>query len=151
MGETGELVITTLRKEGAPLIRYRTRDITRLLPQPCSCGLPYPMHDIISGRSDDVVKVRGVNIAPSQIDILLSKTPGASSEYRVEINKVEAKDVFELSVEIEADVEPTAFEKSLAREFKQQIGITPTVSAVPIGALPRSEKKTARILDHRYQ
>ncbi len=150
-GELGELVITTLRKEGAPLIRYRTRDLTRLLPNTCSCGREYPMHDVISGRTDDVVKVRGVNIAPSQIDILLSKTPGASSEYRVEISKLEGKDVFKLIFEVEENVDALALAKAVTRDFKQQIGITPTTEAVPLGSLPRSEKKTARVLDSRYQ
>jgi phenylacetate-CoA ligase len=83
VGEKGELVITTLTKEGLPLLRYRTRDITRLLPEACSCGSPYPMIDRILGRSDEAFKVKGVLVFPGQIDAALKGTPGASSEYQV--------------------------------------------------------------------
>ena len=80
-GEIGELVITTLRKEGAPLIRYRTHDLTRFLPGDCPCGRDYPRIDIILGRTDDMVKVKGVNIFPGQIDEMLKEVERASSGY----------------------------------------------------------------------
>ena len=85
-GEIGELVITTLQKEGAPLIRYRTHDLTRFLPGECPCGLEYPRIDTLIGRTDDMVKVKGVNIFPSQIEDMLREVPGVSSEYQVMID-----------------------------------------------------------------
>ena len=79
-GEEGEIVITTLVKEGAPLIRFRTHDISRVIPGECPCGSPYPRIDIIKGRSDDMFKVRGVNMFPSQVENILCEVDGASSE-----------------------------------------------------------------------
>ncbi len=148
-GETGELVITTLKKEGAPLIRYRTHDLTRLIPGRCPCGSPYPRIDTIAGRTDDMVKVKGVNIFPSQIDELLSATPGASSEYRLVIDHVEGRDVCTLTVEIEKGADGEALEAEIKRRFKSRIGIAVEVEPVELGALPRSEKKTARVSDRR--
>ena len=82
-GELGELVITTLQKEGAPLIRYRTHDLTRIVPGNCPCGRSYPRIDVILGRTDDMVKVKGVNIFPGQIEDILKELADASSEYQV--------------------------------------------------------------------
>lgn len=100
-GEIGELVITTLRKEGAPLIRYRTHDLTRFKLGDCPCGSPYPRIDTLIGRTDDMTKVKGVNIFPSQIDELLQDIPGASSEYQVMIDHLNGKDIMTLFVEAE--------------------------------------------------
>ncbi|HYL80482.1 MAG TPA: ATP-binding cassette domain-containing protein, partial [Candidatus Acidoferrum sp.] len=86
-GEWGEMVVTTLAKEGAPLIRYRTRDITRIIPGPCTCGSILPRHSRIRGRTDDVFKFRGVNIYPSTIDTILSSIPGLGSEYQVYLTR----------------------------------------------------------------
>lgn len=150
-GEYGELVISTLTKEGAPLVRYRTRDITRLLPGECPCGSPYPRHDRIIGRTDDMTKVKGVNIYPGQIDELLRDIDGVSSEYLVEVCHHEGKDQMTLKFEIEAGCSPETLEAVVRREFKSLIGITIITAASPIGSLPRSEKKSKRIIDHRYQ
>ena len=150
-GECGELVITTLKKEGAPLLRYRTRDLTRLIPGKCPCGLPYPRHDIITGRTDDMVKVKGVNIYPGQIDELLRDIHGASSEYQVVIDHMDGKDVMTLKVEREKDVDAKGLEAFIAEQFKKKIGISIRVEAFDIGGLPRSEKKTKRIFDNRCE
>ena len=149
-GELGELVITTLVKEGSPLIRYRTHDITRLIPGPCPFGSPYPRHDRIVGRTDDMVKVKGVNIFPGQIDSLLSSLPGASSEYQVHIDHFNGKDRLRLRFEKEPEVDAKTLEDTVVRSFKNRIGITIAADAVEIGVLPRSEKKSKRIFDERY-
>lgn len=149
-GELGELVITTFRKEGAPLIRYRTHDLTRLLPGECPCGCKYPRHDIILGRSDDMTKVKGVNIYPGQVDDVLKAVEGASSEYQIIISHVDGKDKMLLRVEKEYGVCSDELEKLIQNTFKTKIGIKIEVEAVEIGILPRSEKKSKRIFDNRF-
>ncbi|MDP4179344.1 MAG: phenylacetate--CoA ligase [Bacillota bacterium] len=150
-GEYGELVITTLKKEGAPLLRYRTRDLTRLIPGECSCGLKYPRHDTIIGRTDDMVKVKGVNIYPGQIDSLLRNIEGASSEYQIIIDHINGKDTMTLRVEKENGVDPNELKAEIIDHFKKRIGILINSEVVSIGELPRSEKKSKRIIDYRYQ
>jgi len=149
-GEIGELVITTLKKEGAPLIRYRTHDLTRFIAGDCACGRKYPRIDIILGRTDDMIKVKGINIFPAQIDEGLKEVEGASSEYQVMIDHLNGKDILTLYFEIEPEVDKEAVEDTVKRHFKNKIGITVVPKAVSIGELPRSEKKTSRIIDNRY-
>ena len=149
-GEYGELVITTLQKEGAPLLRYRTHDLTRLLPGSCPCGCPHPRHDRILGRTDDMVKVKGVNIFPSQIDQLLQKVEGCTSEYQVVLEKEGSKDKMCLRVESDVEGSLAELEERVRRAFKLKIGILIEVQALPVGVLPRSEKKTKRVIDKRY-
>jgi phenylacetate-CoA ligase len=149
-GEIGELVITTLRKEGAPLIRYRTHDLTRIISGDCACGSAYPRIDTILGRTDDMVKVKGVNIFPSQIDELLKGIDGASSEYQVMIDHLNGKDIVTLFVEKEAGVDADSLAKTIEYFFKMQIGISVIVKPEGLGDLPRSEKKSTRIYDNRY-
>ena len=149
-GEIGELVITTLKKEGAPLIRYRTHDLTRFLPGECKCGRPSPRIDTILGRTDDMTKVKGVNIFPSQIDELLRDVQGASSEYQVMIDHLGGKDILTLFVEREKGTNREELEYEIQNIFKLKIGITAVIKAVDIGDLPRSEKKSTRIFDNRY-
>ena len=149
-GEVGELVITTLKKEGAPLIRYRTHDLTRMVPGECPCGSPYPRIGTILGRTDDMVKVKGVNIFPSQIDELLKGIDGASSEYQVMIDHMNGRDIVTLFVEKEADADSEQLAIIIEHLFKTRIGITVIVKPVGIGDLPRSEKKSTRIYDNRY-
>lgn len=150
-GEMGEIVITTLVKEGAPLIRFRTHDLSRMIPGQCPCGSPYPRIDIIAGRTDDMLKVKGVNMFPSQIEEVISEVDGASSEYLVEIDHVNGKDLMTLSVETMAGADMELTGKALAVHFKSRIGMTPKVNMVALGALPRSEKKTKRVIDRRYE
>lgn len=149
-GEIGELVITTLHKEGAPLIRYRTHDLTRFLPGECSCGSPYPRIDTLVGRTDDMVKVKGVNIFPGQIDELLRDIDGASSEYQVMIDHLNGKDIMSLFVESAQTTGLAELEREIMLHFKSKIGITIIPHVVSIGDLPRSEKKSTRIFDNRY-
>lgn len=149
-GEIGELVITTLKKQGAPLIRYRTHDLTRFIPGECACGRKYPRIDVILGRTDDMVKVKGVNIFPSQIDEMLSTVPGASSEYQFMIDHLNGKDICTLFVEIEDGADKEAVGKDVQAHFKSKIGILVNVKPVSIGDLPRSEKKSTRVFDNRY-
>ena len=150
-GEVGELVLTTLRKQGAPLIRYRTHDLTRIIPGDCACGLAHPRIDTLTGRTDDMFKVKGCNIFPAQVEEVISITDGASSEYQVMIENISGKDVltvlFETALQNEAK-ERT--EQELAMIFKAKCGCTPDAKGVPMGELPRSEKKTKRIFDSRY-
>ncbi|MDR0523542.1 MAG: phenylacetate--CoA ligase [Candidatus Methanoplasma sp.] len=150
-GQTGELVITTLLKEGAPLVRYRTHDITRIIPGECPCGSRFPRIDIIAGRTDDMVKVKGVNIFPAQFDEALSATPGAESEYQVMIDHLEGKDTVTLFFETLAPKgERAELEREVMSRVKSSIGLTVIPKAVDAGDLPRSEKKTNRIFDNRY-
>ena len=152
-GELGELVITTLRKEGAPLIRYRTHDLTRIVPEdePCPCGRDLPRIDVILGRTDDMVKVHGVNMFPGQIDDVLKQVDGASSEYQVFIDHVNGRDNITVFVETNLPKEGyKAFEKQLRDTFKSVINVGIIPKAVAIGDLPRSEKKATRIYDYRY-
>ncbi|MCQ2751952.1 MAG: hypothetical protein MJ189_02485, partial [Coriobacteriales bacterium] len=150
-GEVGELVFTTLQKEGAPLIRFRTHDLSRIVPGKCSCGSKHPRIDVILGRTDDMVKIKGVNIFPAQIEEVIKFTDGASSEYQVMIDHMNGRDQFTIFFETEATGdELKAVQKSLGEIFKAKIGVTPIPKGVPIGYLPRSEKKTQRIYDNRY-
>ncbi|MGN0638356.1 MAG: phenylacetate--CoA ligase family protein [Huintestinicola sp.] len=152
-GTEGEIVITTLVKEGAPLIRFRTHDISRIIPEKCSCGRSYPRIDVIKGRSDDMFKVHGVNMFPSQVEEILKKVDGVSSEYSINIAHDDEKnrDVMLLTAEAEGRVNFDNTEKKIAELFKSLIGVTPKVTVVPVGTLPRSEKKTKRVIDHRNQ
>lgn len=150
-GELGELVITTLQKEGAPLIRYRTHDLTRIVPGECPCGRSYPRIDVILGRTDDMVKIKGVNIFPGQIDEILRDVEGASSEYQVFIEHFEGKD--RMTVFVETSLLPQErkdLEHRMKELFKARIGVGIVPKAVGIGDLPRSEKKSTRVFDYRY-
>lgn len=149
-GEIGELAITTLKKEGTPLIRYRTHDLTRFLPGDCPCGDKHPRIDTILGRTDDMVKVKGVNIFPSQIDEMLSGIAGASSEYQFMIDHLNGKDICTLFVEARPEANRYELEREIQETFKYKIGILVNVKPVEIGDLPRSEKKSTRVFDNRY-
>jgi phenylacetate-CoA ligase len=149
-GEVGELVITTLTKEGAPLIRYRTHDLTRLIPGDCQCGSPYPRIDTLIGRTDDMVKVKGVNIYPGQIEDVLREIEDVSSEYQVMIDHLNGKDILTLFFETEPGASKKAVEDAVKTLFKSRVGLTVVPKSVAIGELPRSEKKTTRVFDNRY-
>ena len=150
-GEEGELVLTTLVKEGAPLIRYRTHDLTRWVPGECACGSHFPRIGTLTGRTDDMVKFRGVNMFPAQIEEVIQMTPGTSSEYQVMIENISGKDIMTLLFETPLEgKEKKQCEKELTANFKSKIGATPEAKGVPMGELPRSEKKTKRIFDSRY-
>jgi len=152
-GEIGEMVITTLRKEAAPLIRYRTRDLTKLISKRCSCGSILPMHDRLLGRSDDMFIIRAVNIYPGQIDHILSNTSGVGTEYQIHLDRKEdGKDYMIIKVE-RREGGDLAGDASLAstieEEIKKQILVSGKVEICNYGTLPRSERKSKRVYDNR--
>lgn len=150
-GELGELVITTLKKQGAPLIRYRTHDMTRAIPGDCPCGCKYPRIDSILGRTDDMVKVKGVLIYPAQVDNVLKEVDGVSSEYQVMIDHFDGRDRLTLFFETPLpEEERKDLEYRVMTHFKERVGIICVPKAVGMGDLPRSEKKSTRIYDNRY-
>ena len=155
MGEWGEMVVTTLAKEAAPLIRYRTRDITRIIPGPCTCGSLLPRHSRLSGRTDDMFKFRAVNIYPSSIDRILSEVPGLGSEYQIHLTRDDhGRDHMTLKVERGAGVEAGRIDE-LGREvvyrLKRKLLVTPEVEVVGYGDLPRTERKSKRVFDNRIE
>ena len=151
-GEVGELVITTLVKEGAPLIRYRTHDLTSIIPGECPCGMGHTRISQLVGRTDDMFKVKGVNMFPAQVEEVCAAVDGVSSEYQVMIDHLNGKDIMTVYFECTTDdaMERRAIEATVLETFKNRIGVTVVPKAVGVGDLPRSEKKSTRILDNRY-
>ncbi|MGI6229371.1 MAG: phenylacetate--CoA ligase family protein [Tractidigestivibacter sp.] len=150
-GEWGEICITTLVKEGAPLIRFRTHDLSRIIPGECECGSKYPRIDTIQGRSDDMFKIHGVNVFPKQIEEVLALYPQLSSEYQIRLSHLEGKDTMRIYVETDGTQDWADLSEEVAHEVKNRIGFTPMVKIVELGVLPRSEKKTKRVIDERYE
>lgn len=152
-GETGEMVYTTLRKEGAPMVRYRSRDLTRAISGPCPCGSVMPRHDRIAGRSDDMFIVRGVNIYPSHIDEILSRQKGVGSEYQIHLTHLEdGKDYMLVKVERASGAnagDDKALAKLLEREIRKEALVSGTVEIVDYQSLPRTERKSKRVFDNR--
>ena len=152
-GQQGELVVTTLRKEGSPLIRYRTYDVTRIMDGACPCGSSFPMHDRILGRTDDMFIYKAVNIYPSQIDHVLSRLDGIGSEFQIYLKQRESgRDMMLIKVEREAgaknaDDDPLA--EQVATEIRRKILVRCQVEIVDYGSLPRTERKSRRVFDQR--
>ena len=149
-GEWGEIVLTTLVKEGAPLIRFRTHDLSRIIPGECPCGSHHPRIDAIAGRSDDMMKIKGVNVFPKQIEEVLQTFPELSSEFQIRISHLDGRDTMRIYVETNGSVDWEDLRTRVARRVKHTIGFTPLVKIVELGVLPRSEKKTRRVFDERY-
>ena len=149
-GEIGEITLTTLVKEGAPLFRFRTHDLAAFVTEKCPCGRTYPRITQILGRSDDMVKVKGNIIFPSTIEDVIKTVPGTSSEYRAKIEHVDGKDQMTIYVEVEGGTDRTEVSLGIQYVFKNKYNMTPKVEVVGIGELPRSEKKTKRIDDLRF-
>jgi phenylacetate-CoA ligase len=152
-GEWGEMVVTTLAKEAAPLIRYRTRDITRIIPGPCTCGTLLPRHSRLRGRTDDMFKFRAVNIYPSSIDRILSEVPGLGSEYQIHLTRDDrGRDHMVLKIERGEGVEAGRGDE-LCREvvytLKHKLLVTPEVEVAGYGTLPRTDRKSKRVFDAR--
>jgi phenylacetate-CoA ligase len=152
-GTEGELVVTTLRKEGSPLIRYRTHDVTRMLDGECECGVPFPRHDRILGRTDDMFTYRAVNIYPSQIDEVLSAVDGIGSEYQIHLRTEETgREKMRLCVERgmharnEGDVGLASLIES---QIRHKILVRCQVEVLDYGSLPRTERKSQRVFDNR--
>ena len=150
-GELGEIVITTLVKEGAPLIRYRTHDLSRIIPGSCPCGSRFPRLDIIMGRTDDMIKIKGVNVFPSQIEEILKEFPETSSEYQIRISHLDGRDTMRLYVETNGTIDFMDLSRRISEKVKSRVGFTPLVKVVELGLLPRSEKKSKRVFDERYE
>ncbi|MBQ2497411.1 MAG: phenylacetate--CoA ligase [Prevotella sp.] len=154
-GEIGELVITTINREAMPLLRYRTRDLTRLLPGTCPCGRSHRRLARLQGRSDDMIILKGVNIFPIQIEKILLKFKELSSDYLITIETTDSGDVMTVEVELNqlfADdyKQLLTLEKTIARQLKDEILITPKIRLVQKGTLAKSdEKKAVRVRDLR--
>jgi len=154
-GEVGEMVVTTLRKEASPLIRYRTRDLTKLILKRCSCGSILPMHDRLLGRSDDMFIFRAVNIYPGQIDHILSNIEGVGSEYQIHLSReADGKDYMTVKAERIGRGDPSgdrALAEAIEDGIKKQVLVSCKVDVVDYGALPRSERKSKRVFDNREE
>jgi phenylacetate-CoA ligase len=146
-GEEGEVVLTTLRKEGMPLVRYRTRDVSRLYVEPCPCGSSFPRLARLTGRTDDMVKVKGVAVFPSQVEAILARVEGVGSEYQLHLHR-DAQRGDAMVVRVEGEDRP-GLRDTLVDELRQGLSVRPQVELVPFGSLPRSERKTRRVFDHR--
>ncbi len=154
MGESGELVITTLTKEALPMVRYRTRDITRLSDEPCVCGRSHVRILRVTGRDDDMLIIRGVNVYPSQVEAVLVGLSGLSPHYQIVLDSDGAMD--SLTVEVEAapeaatgDDDLNAMARDVRHHIKSIIGLTCHVVAKRPGQLPRSQGKAVRVRDQR--
>ena len=154
-GEEGELVFTTLDRTGTPMIRYRTRDLTRLHPEPCACGRTARVMDRIKARSDDMLIIHGVNVFPSQIETALLTVPEVEPHYQIILTPTETLDLFEIKVEIKAEAFSDnirtleTLRKKVFAAVKQIIGLSPKLTLVAPGSLPRSEGKIKRVIDLR--
>lgn len=153
-GEIGELVLTTLDREMMPLIRYRTRDLTRILPGTCPCGRTHLCIDRIKGRSDDMFIIKGVNIFPMQVEKILLQFPSLGSNYLITLDTINNQD--EMIVEVELSdlstdnyIELEKIRKEITRQLKDEILVTPKVKLVKKGSLPQSEGKAIRVKDLR--
>ncbi len=154
-GEKGELVITTITKQGIPLIRYRTRDITSISYAPCSCGRSHGRIARMSGRSDDMLIIRGVNVFPSQIESILVRIEGVEPHYLLIVDRKDNLDTLEVQVEVNEGIFSDEIKvlQSLARriekEIKDMLGVTCTVKLVEPKTIQRSEGKAKRVQDNR--
>ncbi|GAB4169971.1 MAG: phenylacetate--CoA ligase [Geothermobacteraceae bacterium] len=155
LGEKGELVITTITKEGIPLIRYRTRDITRLIPEPCICGRTHMRLERMSGRSDDMLIIRGVNVFPSQIEAVLFNIEGVEPHYQLIVDREENLDTLEVQVEVNEQVfsdeikELQGLSRRIQKDIKDLLGVTCKVRLVEPKTIARSEGKAVRVIDKR--
>lgn len=156
-GEKGELVITTITKEGIPLIRYRTRDITRIIPEPCICGRTHVRLERMSGRSDDMMIIRGVNVFPSQIESVLFKIEGVEPHYQLVVNREDNLDTLEVQVEVNEVTfsdeikELQSLSRRIQKDIKEILGVSCQVKLVEPKTIARSEGKAKRVIDLRDQ
>jgi phenylacetate-CoA ligase len=154
-GEIGELVMTTLGREGMPVIRYRTRDLTRFLPGPCPCGREHRRIDRIAGRCDDMIIIKGVNIYPMQVEAILMAMPEVGQNYLIELDRVGVMDQITIKVEVKEEffVEDmralTGLQKRITSRLRDEILVTPRVELVEAKSLPQGEGKAKRVIDKR--
>lgn len=156
-GEVGELVLTTINREAMPLLRYRTRDLTRILPGECPCGRVHRRLDRMKGRSDDMIILKGVNIFPIQIEQVLMQFSELATDYLITLQTLDDNDGMTVEVEISEKVLTDDYsalqklEKEITRCLRDEILITPKVRLVPFGSIPKSEGKAVRVKDLRKQ
>jgi len=156
-GEEGELVFTTITKEAFPLIRYRTRDISRLMIEPCRCGRSHIRMDRVTGRSDDMLIIRGVNVFPSQIEAVLIGVTELEPHYQLIVDRSGTMDTLEIQVEVSekifSDSDEVRYlqkiEKRLSKDIKDYLGVTAKVKLVEPKSLQRFEGKASRVIDKR--
>ena len=156
-GESGELVVTTLLREGMPVLRYRTKDITRLNYEPCRCGRTHVRMDKVTGRTDDMMIIKGVNVFPSQIESVLVGTKGIGPHYQLVVRRRNFMDNLEVKVElVSADLlesygELEALQRGLHDRLKSVLGLETKVTLVEPKSLERFQGKAKRILDLRNE
>jgi len=156
-GEEGELVFTTLTKEAFPLVRYRTRDVTRLIHDPCRCGRSHVRMDRVMGRSDDMLIIRGVNVFPSQIEAVLVGIDGLEPHYQLLVDREGTLDTLEVQVEVREEAFANAdevkvlqrTERRIVKDLKDYLGISAKVKLVEPKSLQRFEGKASRVIDKR--
>ena len=156
-GEYGEVVFTTLTKEGIPVVRYRTRDISRVIPETCGCGRTFRRIERVTGRSDDMLIIRGVNVYPSQIEQVLVGIPNVAPHYQVVLTKRGSMDYVEVHVEVSPDFafdevrELEALQRRLKSEIESALAVSIAVKLVEPKSIARSEGKAKRVVDLRAQ
>ncbi|MBT0653175.1 phenylacetate--CoA ligase family protein [Geomobilimonas luticola] len=154
-GTKGELVITTITKQGIPLVRYRTRDITSITYEPCACGRTHARLARLSGRSDDMIIIRGVNVFPSQIESILVGIEGVEPHYLLIVDRQDNLDTLEVHVEVDERLFSDeikvlqALSRSIEKEIKDMLGVTSRVKLVEPKTIQRSEGKATRVIDKR--
>jgi phenylacetate-CoA ligase len=155
VGEMGELVFTTITKEAFPVIRYRTKDLTKLSAEPCACGRTFYRMQRVTGRTDDMLIIRGVNVFPSQIEHVLMSVEGVEPHYQLLVDRKGALDTLEAQVEVSEDIfsdEIKVLEqlsKNIEKEIKDLLGITCKIKLVEPKTIQRSEGKAQRVIDNR--
>ena len=155
MGAEGELVFSTITKEGMPMLRYRTHDICRLIAEPCACGRTTVRMGRITGRTDDMLIIRGVNVFPSQIESVLVGVQGVAPHYMLIVDRVKSSDTLEVQVEMtESMFSDTVahiveLEKRISAEIKSVVGVQATIKLVAPKSIARSEGKAVRVIDKR--
>jgi phenylacetate-CoA ligase len=154
-GEEGELVMTTLMREGMPILRYRTKDLTRILPEPCPCGRTHRRIQRITGRTDDMLILKGVNIFPIQIEKKLMEIDGVGKNFLIILDRQGYNDLMTVKVEVEKNVfdgelkHLEQLRRQIVESLKSDILITPKVDLVEPGSLPSTEGKAVRVVDNR--
>lgn len=154
-GETGELVITTLAKEAFPLIRYKIKDLTRKFSEPCKCGRTHPRITRISGRADDMIIVRGINVFPGQVESVLMNIPEVGNHFMIIVDRIGALDSMKVQIEMNESAfsdrmsDMMSLKKKVASALKSVLNLAVEVELVEHGFLPRSEGKSKKVIDKR--
>ncbi|HPA63234.1 MAG TPA: phenylacetate--CoA ligase [Spirochaetota bacterium] len=154
-GETGELVITHINREAMPIFRYRTRDLTRIIPEPCPCGRTHKRIDRMKGRTDDMLIISGVNIFPSQIESVLMNIPEVGNNYQIVVDRENNLDKIHIKVELYSKMfhgdikELDSLRKNITDLLKSTIIVTPKIELLEPGSLPPSTGKAVRVIDNR--